>query len=253
VPAAVAQVLAAIDEPIFRDCSYGFRPQRNTIQARRHVAQAYQAGATWLIEGDLVKCFDSIPHGGILNGLRKRIKDERFIDLVRQRLKAGVMAEGHFLPTYSGTPQGGLASPILSNVVLHEFDGWLEGHWQANPPPLTAKQQHARPNPEYARHKRNLVRWRAQWRGRMPRGRQTLEGWRSKIKHALRARHQIPSVLPRRIISYCRWADDGARPKPLRWWDERSPPRECPASPEESGSRRGWGTGRVEAGPTQRS
>ena len=82
----------------------------------------------------------SIPHGVILNCLRKRIKDERFIDLVRQMLNAGVMEEGHVLPTYSGTPQGGLASPILSNVVLHACDGWLEGHWQANPPPLTAKQ-----------------------------------------------------------------------------------------------------------------
>jgi RNA-directed DNA polymerase len=58
VPAVVAQILEAIYEPIFRNCSYGFRPQRNTIQALRHVAQAYQAGATWVIEGDLVKCFD---------------------------------------------------------------------------------------------------------------------------------------------------------------------------------------------------
>ncbi len=111
VQAAVAQVLEGIYEPLFRDCSYGFRPKRNTIQALRQVAQAYRAGATWTIEGDLVKCFDSIPHGIILNCLRKRIKDERFIDLIRQMLQAGVMEEGSFQPTYSGTPQGGLASP----------------------------------------------------------------------------------------------------------------------------------------------
>jgi group II intron reverse transcriptase/maturase len=208
VQAVVAQILEAIYEPIFRNCSYGFRPQRNTIQALRHVAQAYQAGATWVIEGDLVKCFDSIPHGVILNSLRKRIKDERFIELVRKMLTAGVMAEGNLLPTYSGTPQGGLASPILSNVALHEFDCWLEEHWQANPPPLTAKQQHARANREYARHKRNLVRWRAQLHGRIPMGRQTLEGLRAKIMHALAARKRVPSVTPRRILSYCRYADD---------------------------------------------
>jgi RNA-directed DNA polymerase len=208
VQAAVAQVLEAIYEPRFRDCSYGFRPRRNTIQALRHVAQAYRAGATWIIEGDLVKCFDSLPHGVILNCLRKRIKDERFIALVCQMLKAGVLEEGHVLPTYSGTPQGGLASPILSNIVLHELDSWLEDHWQANPPPLTAKQQQARTHPEYARHKRNLVRWRAQLHGRIPMGRQTPEGLRAKIQHALAARKRIPSVTSRRLISYCRYADD---------------------------------------------
>jgi group II intron reverse transcriptase/maturase len=208
VQAAVAQVLETVYEPIFRNCSYGFRPQRNTIQALRHVAQAYQAGATWIIEGDLVKCFDTLPHGVILNGLRKRIKDERFINLVCKMLKAGVMEGGHFMPTYSGTPQGGLASPILSNVVLHEFDCWLEDHWQANPPPLTQKQQNARANPAYARHKRNLVRWRAQLHGRIPMGRQTPEGLRAKMKQALAARKQVPSVFPRRMISYCRYADD---------------------------------------------
>jgi group II intron reverse transcriptase/maturase len=208
VHAAVAQILEAIYEPLFRKCSYGFRPQRNTMQALRQVAQAYRAGATWVIEGDLVKCFDSILHGVILQALRKRVKDERFIALVRQMLTAGVMEEGHFLPTYSGTPQGGLASPILSNVVLHEFDGWLEEHWQANPPPLTAQQQHARVNREYARYKRNLVRWRAQLHGRMPMGRQTPEGLQAKIKQALAARKGIPSVAPRRMLSYCRYADD---------------------------------------------
>jgi group II intron reverse transcriptase/maturase len=208
VQAAIAQVLEALYEPIFRDCSYGFRPNRNTIQALRQVAQAFQAGATWSIEGDLVKCFDSIPHGVILNCLRKRIKDERFIDLVRKMLEAGVMEEERFSPTYSGTPQGGLASPILSNIVLHEFDCYLEDEWQANPPPLTPKQQNARTNPEYARLKRSLVRWRGQLKGRIPMGRQTPAGLQAKIQAALKARKQVPSVLPRRLISFCRFADD---------------------------------------------
>jgi len=204
VQAAVAQVLETIYEPIFRNCSYGFRPNRNPMQALRQVAQAYRAGVTWVIEGDLVKCFDSIPHGVILNCLRKRIKDERFIDLIRLMLKAGVMEEGSLMPTYSGTPQGGLASPILSNIVLHEFDCWLEDHWKANPSALTRKQQYARTTTEYARHKRNLVRWRAQLAGRIPMGRQTPEGLQAKIKQTLVARAHIPSVHPRRMISFCR-------------------------------------------------
>src|SRR5207302_9511581 len=108
----------------------------------------------------------------ILNCLRKRIKDERFIDLIRQMLKAGVMEDGGFMPTYSGTPQGGLASHILSNIVLHELDCWLEDHWKANPPRLSRKQQYARTTPEYARHKRTLVRCRAELAGRMPMARQ---------------------------------------------------------------------------------
>jgi len=208
VQAAVARILEAIYEPIFRECSYGFRPSRSPIHALRHVARAYRTGVTWIIEGDLVKCFDSLPHRVILNCLRKRIKDERFIDLIRKMLQAGVMEDYRYERTYSGTPQGGLCSPMLMNVVLHEFDCWLEDQQGANPPRLTAKQQQARMNPEYARHKRNLVRWRAQLNGRIPLGRQTPAGLRHKIKQALAARKRVPCNLPRRVIHYCRFADD---------------------------------------------
>src|SRR5216684_5456768 len=197
VQAAVAQVLEAIYEPIFRSCSNGFRPRRSTIECLRHVAQAYKAGATWIIEGDLVKCFDSIPHGVILDCLRKRIKDERFIDLIRQMLQAGVIEEGSYTRTYSGTPQGGLCSPMISNIVLHEFDCWMEHHWQANKL-QTIQEQQKRANPEYARHKRNLVRWRAQLNGRIPMGRQTEIGLKAKIKQALQERSRLPCYLPRK-------------------------------------------------------
>jgi RNA-directed DNA polymerase len=208
VQAAVAQVLEAIYEPIFRNCSYGFRPRRCTIHALRHVANAYRAGATWAVEGDLVKCFDSLPHGVILNCLRKRIKDERFIDLIRRMLQAGVMEDFRYERTYSGTPQGGLVSPILSNVVLHEFDCWMEDHWRANPPRLSSKQRQARRNPEYARLTDNIRRWRAQLGGRIPMGRQTVEGLKRKIKEAIAERKRTPCYLPRQVIYYCRYADD---------------------------------------------
>jgi RNA-directed DNA polymerase len=211
VQAAVAQVLEAIYEPIFRDSSYGFRPGRSATHALRHVARAYRAGATWIVEGDLEKCFDSLPHGVILNCLRKRIKDERFIDLIRRMLQAGVMEDFRYARTYSGTPQGGLVSPILSNAVLHEFDCWIEDRWQANPPPLTSKQRQARMNPEYARLKCNLSRWRAQLNGRIPMGRQTMEGLRTKIRNAVAERKQVPCHLPRQVIYYCRYADDVRR------------------------------------------
>ena len=208
VQVAVAQVLEVIYEPTFRNCSYGFRPERSTLHALRHVANAYRAGATWVVEGDLVKCFDSLPHRVILKCLRQRIKDERFIDLIRRMLQAGVMEDFRYERTYSGTPQGGPVSPILMNIVLHEFDRWMEDHWQANPAPLTSKQQQARMNPEYARHKRNLNRWRAQLNGRIPIGRQTVSGLKGKIKEALAERKRIPCLLPRQARYYCRYADD---------------------------------------------
>jgi RNA-directed DNA polymerase len=111
VQAGVALILEALYEPVFRNCSHGFRPGRSPITALRPLATAYTAGATWIVEGDLADCFGSLPHHVILNCLRKRIRDERFIELIRRMLKAGVMEEGKFLPTYSGTPQGGIATP----------------------------------------------------------------------------------------------------------------------------------------------
>jgi len=155
-----------------------------------------------------VQCFDTIPHPVILTCLRKRIKDERFIDLIRKMLQAGVIEAGHYERTYSGTPQGGLASPSLSNIVLQEFDCWMEQRWQANPPPLTTRQQQARPNREYRRHKNNRRRWRAQLAGRIPLGQQTPAGLRTKIKATRAAQKRVPSVVPRRLISDCRYADD---------------------------------------------
>jgi RNA-directed DNA polymerase len=111
VQAGVALILEALYEPVFRNSSHGFRPGRSPITALRRVATAYRAGGTWIIEGDLANCFGSIPHHVILNCLRKRICDERFIDVIRRMLKAGVMEMVRYQPTYSGTPQGGVATP----------------------------------------------------------------------------------------------------------------------------------------------
>jgi group II intron reverse transcriptase/maturase len=119
VQAGVAQILEALYEPLFRNCSHGFRPGRSPITALRPLATAYKAGATWIIEGDLADCFGSIPHHILLNCLRKRIRDERFIDLIRQMLKAGVMEMGKYQPSYSGTPQGGVATPPTKLQTFH--------------------------------------------------------------------------------------------------------------------------------------
>lgn len=208
VQAAVMLLLEAIYEPIFRNCSHGFRPGRSTITALRQVATAYRAGATWIIEGDLQKCFDTLPHKVILNCLRKRIKDERFIDLIRRMLQSGIMEDSRYTPTYSGAPQGGIVSPILMNVVLHEFDCWMEDHWRANPPAQTSKQREARRNPDYVRLKSQLYRWRAKLDRRAPMGHDNPEDLKRKIKEAIEQRKSVPTFLPRQALFFQRYADD---------------------------------------------
>jgi RNA-directed DNA polymerase len=209
VQAGVALILEALYEPIFRRCSHGFRPGRSPITALRQVATAYRAGGTWIIEGDLADCFGSIPHHVILNCLRKRIRDERFIDVIRRMLKAGVMEMGRYQPTYSGTPQGGIASPILANVVLHELDCWMETEIGANPPAQTQDELNARLNPEYKRLSWRISDLRRYLDGKRPMPRGSSEvSLRQELREKLAARKPVPSYLPRRVLYYSRFADD---------------------------------------------
>jgi group II intron reverse transcriptase/maturase len=211
VQAGIARILEAVYEPLFRPSSHGFRPERSTITALRQVSTAYRAGATWIIEGDIADCFGSIPCHVILNCLRKRIRDERFIDAIRKMVQAGVMECGHFTPTYSGVPQGGVASPVLCNVVLHELDCWMEQEWQANPPRQTSQQKNARSNPEYMRHHSRIVVIRRYLDGKQPVPKHTnAETLREELRERLRLRRQQPRLVPRRVIYYTRYADDFA-------------------------------------------
>jgi group II intron reverse transcriptase/maturase len=209
VQAGVTLILEALYEPLFRPCSHGFRPGHSTITALRQVSTAYRAGAKWIIEGDITDCFGSLPHSVILNCLRKRIRDERFIDLIRKLLQAGVMEAGQFAPTYSGTPQGGIASPILANVALHELDVWLEQQLGVNPPPLTAREQQARSNPEYMRLHYRITDLRRYLDGKrpMPKG-TTPDQLRQELREKLALRRLQPRSLPRKAIYYTRYADD---------------------------------------------
>src|SRR5213080_1072077 len=102
--------------PYFHETSHGFRPNRKTW-----------TGTNWLLEGDISACFDSIEHGVLVNLLRKKIKDERFLNLIWKLLRAGYLdlREARH-DSLAGAPQGGLASPILANVYLHELDEKVE-------------------------------------------------------------------------------------------------------------------------------
>ena len=209
VQAGVALILEALYEPVFHRCSHGFRPGRSPITALRQVSSAYRAGATWIIEGDIADCFGSIPHQVILNCLRKRIRDERFIDLVRKMLQAGVMEEEHYTPSYSGTPQGGIASPILANIVLHELDNWIETQWKANPPSQSYKDTNARCNLEYRRLYDRINRLRRHLDGKIPMPKDTTpEELRRELREKLPQLRRQPSLLSRKVIYYTRFADD---------------------------------------------
>lgn len=123
VQEVVRSILEAIYEPSFLDCSHGFRPNKSCktlLDKIYHQAD----GTRWWIEGDIKGFFDNIDHQILISIIRRRIKDERFINLLWKFLKAGYVEDWKFHNTYSGTPQGGIISPILSNILLHELDAF---------------------------------------------------------------------------------------------------------------------------------
>ena len=117
-------LLEAIYEPGFSTHSHGFRRNRSCHTALSVIQNTWN-GVKWLVDVDVVGFFDNIDHSILLNLLRKRIDDERFIRLIARMLKAGYVEDWIFHATFSGTPQGGVVSPILANVYLHELDEFL--------------------------------------------------------------------------------------------------------------------------------
>ena len=114
-------ILEAIYEPTFSASSHGFRPERSCHTALEAVKREMN-GVRWWVEGDIKGYFDNVDHDTLLSILSKRITDKRFLHLIGQFLKAGYMEEWRYHQTYSGVPQGGTLSPILSNIYLNELD-----------------------------------------------------------------------------------------------------------------------------------
>lgn len=125
VQEAIRMALEPIFEVEFHDNSYGFRPHRNTHHAVFRCQQLMRSGFTWVIEGDVKACFDEISHKAILGALREKVQDNKFLDLIRRFLKAGVVVDGVVQPTEKGVPQGGVISPLLANAVLNKLDWFL--------------------------------------------------------------------------------------------------------------------------------
>jgi len=119
---ALVQILEPIFEPTFSEVSFGFRPGRSTHMAMRRIWKQLQAGSTWVVDADIVDFFGTLSHDVLVDRVADRVADGKVLGLVRQMLTAGVLQDGRFEPTVAGTPQGGVASPLLSNIYLHVFD-----------------------------------------------------------------------------------------------------------------------------------
>ena len=121
----VRLLLEAYYEPQFSDRSHGFRPGRGCHTALREVADTW-TGTTWFIEGDIADCFGTFDHEVMLDDPGENIHDDRFLRLMRNMLQAGYLEDWIWNATLSGTPQGGVVSPILSNIYLHRLDEFVE-------------------------------------------------------------------------------------------------------------------------------
>jgi RNA-directed DNA polymerase len=131
VQAALKLVLEPIFEADFQPCSYGFRPGRRAHDAIAEIQLFATQGYTWVLEADIRACFDEIGHVPLMDRLRARIKDKRVLALVKAFLKAGVMtAGGNREESYTGTPAGGILSPLLANIALSALDDHFTRQWQ---------------------------------------------------------------------------------------------------------------------------
>lgn len=124
VQEVLRMILEAVYEPIFLDVSHGFRPKRSCHTALKQLRREFN-GTRWFVEGDIKGCFDNINHAVLVGFLSNKIKDARITKLIYKFLKAGYLENWQYHKTYSGTPQGGIISPLLANIYLHELDKFV--------------------------------------------------------------------------------------------------------------------------------
>jgi len=187
-------LLEAYYEPQFSDHSHGFRPGRGCHTALQEILHRWR-GVKWFVEGDIRACFDRLDHTILLNILRENIHDNRFIRLMENLLKAGYLEDWVYNATHSGTPQGGVISPILSNLVLDRLDRFVE---QTLIPAYTRGRRRKTYPPYVALTK---AAWQARQAG-------DGEAARRHNKQAQMIPSRDPSDPNFRRVWYCRYADD---------------------------------------------
>jgi RNA-directed DNA polymerase len=154
VQAALKLVLEPIFEAEFLPCSYGFRPKRRAQDAIAEIHHFGTRGYRWVLDADIEACFDSIDHAALMDRVRRRVKDKRVLALVKAFLKAGVLTElGEYRETMTGTPQGGILSPLLANIALSVLDEHVMEPWK----PGGAMSTHGKRD---YRHRKGRPTWR---------------------------------------------------------------------------------------------
>jgi RNA-directed DNA polymerase len=159
VQEALRMVLEPIFEADFSQNSYGFRPNRCTMDAISciHWATLEPRKFFWVIEGDISAYFDTINHRRLVHLLRRRVADDKLLDLIWRFLRAGVMEGKLFKDTKLGTPQGGIASPLLANIYLHELDQFMEQYTGLTPEEKARRRRQGLANAAYVRYADDFV------------------------------------------------------------------------------------------------
>ncbi len=201
VQAVIKILLEHYYEGIFSDNSHGFRPNKSCHTALEEISYVWK-GTKWFIEFDIKGCFDNIDHKILMNLLKKRINDKRFLTLIWRFLKAGYMEDWKYNQTYSGTPQGGIISPILANIFLHELDEYVDTLIE------DFNVGKRRPvNPEYDRISAKIYNRRRKLQ-KHGRNEQVIK----EIKELQESMSKVPSVIENtdkyKRLRYCRYADD---------------------------------------------
>jgi group II intron reverse transcriptase/maturase len=190
----VRSLLEAYYEPQFSEASHGFRPQRGCHTALSQIVYTWK-GTHWFIEGDIKACFEQLDHQILLKILAEKIHDNRFLRLIKYLLQAGYLEEWRYHTTLSGAPQGGIVSPILSNIYLDQLDHFIE----TTLIPQYTRGLKRKENPAYSRVKYQIAVARK-------------KGQHRQAHQLLRRAQQLPSRDPYdpsyRRLRYIRYADD---------------------------------------------
>jgi len=193
VQEVVRQILEAIYEPIFCESSHGFRPNKSCHTALDQIKHK-GIGANWVIEGDITRFFENVNHEILVGLLSKKIQDGRFLELIRRFLKAGYFEFKQVHNSLSGVPQGGVLSPILANIYLHEFDKYMEE--------LAKDYSKGKRKRRTSRYQKLLLeRWKARRQGDIEKANELL-----KQMQSIHAGDPMDENFIR--VSYSRYADD---------------------------------------------
>jgi group II intron reverse transcriptase/maturase len=191
----IRMILDAYYEPQFSDHSHGFRPRRGCGTALEEINREWR-GTAWFIEGDIASYFDTIDHTVMMEILRTSIHDNRFLQLIENLLKAGYLEDWRFNATLSGTPQGGVVSPILANIYLDRLDQFVERTLM----PAYNRGIRRKTNPEYMKLAREVSRTRRRGEDR--------EMIRKMAQQVRRMPSRDPNDPEFKRLRYIRYADD---------------------------------------------